>query len=146
MYKQFTNIELANVQLTQGSLNHKSYFDWLGVQLGCKDTDDWYNVTLSDIRKHGGGLLMSKHYGDSIVKALRSVYNGHSWNMWRFAPNSKLDWASKTTQRDFFDWLYDELGHKDKTDWYKVTADTVQKHSGAFLKKYYKNSVLLAVQ
>src|SRR5689334_11532477 len=39
--------------------NRRSYFDWLGIQLGYKDMNEWYQITAQDIHQNGGaGLLL----------------------------------------------------------------------------------------
>src|SRR5690242_1908776 len=50
--------------------NHKIFFDWLGNELGFKSPDDWYNISLQQIKENGGEKLISKYYQNSPPKAL----------------------------------------------------------------------------
>src|SRR5690348_9510194 len=72
--------------------NHRLFFDWLFIQLGYKEMDDWYNVTQEDIHKYGGSRLLNGYYSDSPSKALQSVYPEHEWMMWKFGQTSKSFW------------------------------------------------------
>src|SRR5437660_896616 len=63
--------------------NHRSFFDWLGVQLGYVDMDGWYGAKWDDVCKHGGGGLLA-YYNHSLFKALQGVYPEHTWIPWRF--------------------------------------------------------------
>ncbi len=49
-----------------------------------KDYTDWYFVSISQVLKHGGAGLLNHHKG-SIIRALRTVYPEHGWNLWRFS-------------------------------------------------------------
>src|SRR5689334_8574467 len=66
----------------------KKFFDKLAQQLGYHSMDDWYNVTVEDINRHGGSTLLM-HYNGSPSKALQCVYPEHNWMMWRFVRTPK---------------------------------------------------------
>src|SRR3979490_2008551 len=62
----------------------KTFFDDLGVQLGYKSMEDWYNVKAKDIQNNGGGGLLTNYYRNSPSEALQSVYPEHNWMLWKF--------------------------------------------------------------
>src|SRR5690349_13904891 len=83
--------------------SHRQFFDWLGTQLGCKEMDDWYNVSVEDIYKHGGSGLLNDYYNNSPSKALQTVYPEHQWLIWRFGQTPKGFWKKPENHRQFFD-------------------------------------------
>jgi hypothetical protein len=40
--------------------NQRSYFDWLGKQIGILKMDDWYDKSSQDVIRHGGRTLLNK--------------------------------------------------------------------------------------
>jgi hypothetical protein len=46
--------------------NQRKYFDWLAKRLKITRPDDWYNVSLSDVKQENSGLLT--RYGNSLIK------------------------------------------------------------------------------
>ena len=38
--------------------NRKHFMDWLGIELGFRQLDDWYNVQRKDIINNGGRFLL----------------------------------------------------------------------------------------
>src|SRR4051812_44857327 len=96
---------------------HRQFFDTLRYQLGYRDMDDWYNVTLEDIQKYGGARLMARHYNDSPLKALQAVYPEHTWIIWRFGRTPRGFWEKAEQRKQYFDWLGAHLGYK-MDDWY----------------------------
>jgi hypothetical protein len=63
---------------------HRKFLEWLGIQIGFKSMDDWYNVTQKHIRANGGSGLLSSKYGNSPYKLVMSVYKNHQWHLQRF--------------------------------------------------------------
>src|SRR4051812_22852167 len=92
--------------------HHKQFFNWLGLQLGYKEMDDWYNVTQDGIAQHGKGLLI-QHYNNSPSQALQAVYPEHDWMMWRFGNIPKGFWEKLQTlpdeQKRMLNWLSGKL-------------------------------------
>ena len=41
-------------------------------------------MKLYDIERYGGGGLIHKYYGGSIMKALNHIYPEHRWIPWKF--------------------------------------------------------------
>ena len=124
--------------------NHKIYMDWLGLQLGYKISEDWYNIKGQDIRnKDGGGLL--KNYNNSPLQLLKSVYPEENWLPWKFtnAPNGY--WDDIENHKIYMDWLGTQLEYKILEDWYNITTQRIINNDGGGLLQYYNNSPKLLV-
>lgn len=108
----------------------RAYFDSLSTELQLKTLDDWYRVTYSQVLKHGGAGLLAVKYNDSLIQALKDVYPDHAWLEWRFAqmPPDFLDVV--TNQTRLLDWAAEQLGIRQRTDWYDIEASTVSKLPG----------------
>lgn len=53
--------------------NQRQFLDSLFIALDLKEHNDWYHITVEDVKKNGGGGLLGR-YGDSLIKTLKSVY------------------------------------------------------------------------
>src|SRR5690348_16261120 len=84
---------------------HRKYFDGLGVTLGYKNMEDWYNVTPEDISKAGGQGIISTFYNNSPGKALHILYPEHKWQLWKFSKVPLDYWKDTANQTSFFEWL-----------------------------------------
>jgi len=109
----------------------KRFFQWLGVQLGYNDMDNWYNISSDDIYKHGGGGFPMTFYNNSPTTALQELYPEHEWMWWRFncAPHGLWEQAMKdpSQQRKIIYWLHEHLHIQNLEDWYRVSIHQVQK-------------------
>ena len=64
--------------------NQKMYFDWLAEQLNINDLQDWYNIKEDQWRdKDKLRFLLSSKYGDSLAKALKTIYPHYPWKLQR---------------------------------------------------------------
>ena len=53
--------------------NQKNFMDWLYIQLGFKSMQDWYALSIDDLKRHGGnGILL--YYRNSPSKVLQYIY------------------------------------------------------------------------
>src|SRR4051812_39159613 len=126
------------------TFGHKQIFDGLGFKLGYNRLDDWYNISPEEITKNGGDTVL-RTYGGSIVETLQTLYPKHSWLPWRFNTLPPDYWKSKANQRDFFEWLSKQLGHKGLDDWYKVSRDEILRQGGRGVLTEHNNLVLRAL-
>lgn len=60
--------------------NQTKLFDWIGEVLEVQKFEDWYKVTVKDIRSLGYGSLLSEFYSGSLFSALQNVYPQYDWN------------------------------------------------------------------
>jgi hypothetical protein len=112
-----------------------------------KNPEDWYGVNTGDIKKIGGGYVLSRFYENSILKALNSVYPNIRWQPWRFHTYF-LD--ASYNHKIFFDHLRDHLGiTMDSLEWYRLSVDDLEKYGGPsvtiMMKNFYKNSLYKAL-
>src|SRR5690242_5610555 len=80
----------------------KTFFDRLGVQLGHKSMDDWYDITLDDISKNGHQGFLRRHYKNSPSLALRNIYPEHHWELEKSKNKPKSLKNSNDAQRKLF--------------------------------------------
>lgn len=123
----------------ESSVTKREFFDWLGLQLGYRHMEDWYNVTGDEIQKNGGNSLLSTYYDGSPSRALQDVYPEHNWIIWRFNTVPTGYWDKGGTQKNFFEWLSVQLEHGSMEDWYTVTLDQIAQYGGQGLAKSYYN-------
>lgn len=97
--------------------NQKEFFEWLQKELGYRNMNDWYKLSVGELNKNGGGTLLSHYYGGSLSKALQTVYPEHNWIQSSF---HHLNW-NLPSQRTFFELLGKQLGHKCLDDWLNIT-------------------------
>lgn len=136
----------VNDGIWQDVTKHKEFFDWLGVKLGYKCIDDWYNITSREIHQNGGDGLMQGFAGSPYL-VLSKVYPQHEWLPWRFAGGvPKHYWQDMSKRVQFFEWLGRQLGYKEMEDWYDLSHQHVFQFAPGLLVNYYKNSPFKALQ
>ena len=111
--------------------HQRKFIDYAEKELKINDKSDWYSVTIQvhvsftpnlfsikDLINLGGALLL-KRYNNSLVKLLSKVYPDHSWLPWKFTRPQNLE--DVQNQKQFADWVTQELKLKDMSDWYRVS-------------------------
>src|SRR4051794_15447509 len=63
----------------------RRYFDFLAHKLGIQSQQDWFRLTLEDIKTGGTTTIVDVNYGGCISKALCSVYPEYKWHFWKFS-------------------------------------------------------------
>lgn len=125
----------AGISIKKNETSEMRFLNWLGSQLGFKQMNDWYNITVNQIIENGGMKFLSK-YEKSPAKLVMSVYNKHQWNKSNF--NSRLPqryWKNKENRISIMKNLESELKISDPDDWYRVSfsqINQVHKHMGLF--------------
>jgi len=66
--------------------NQLKFLNELGKQLGFNQMNDWYNITVKDIKENGGSGLLNK-YGNSPSKLIMTIYSNHEWKQSNFKNN-----------------------------------------------------------
>lgn len=110
--------------------------DWISEQLGIEKTEDWHQVTASQLKERGATSLLHS-CGDSVMLALQSVYPEYEW----IAPNANYDWKDSTARRNFMDWVAAQLNIEKQSDWTTVSAHRILKLKGTALLRLYGFSV-----
>ena len=107
--------------------NHIIYAIWLGERLGYKNTDDWYQISVKDIKKYYGGGLLISQYSDSPLLFLESVFPDTEWFPWMFEYCPKKYWVDKKNHIIYAKWLGKTLGYKNMDDWYQIKKKKIYK-------------------
>lgn len=112
----------------EGVDNQRSFFKWMGSQMGYTKMEDWYNVTQEDFHKYGAGRLFVR-YSSSPSKTMQAIYPEHQWMPWRFrsCPRGYWDKVIKDGKemKNVADWLAQQLSVKTLDDWYRVSKQQV---------------------
>jgi hypothetical protein len=100
---------------------HQEYLLWLEAQLGIKELDDWYGISIEQIADKGGSSLLQQ-YGDSLYNLLCAIHPDHQWKKFAFHYLPKDFWEDKSKHYKCMEWLSQRLGITKLDDWYQVNA------------------------
>lgn len=64
----------------QSKQNQKIFFETLAKKLSIAQPSDWGRITVSKIREHGGGSVLSI-YDNSLRRALKVIFKGSNDNI-----------------------------------------------------------------
>ncbi len=84
----------------------------------------FYLNFLKDFTNIGGSGLL-KHYKNSVVLLISSIYPEYEWLPWRFSHVPNGYWDDMKNQRNFMDWVAGKLNFKNREDWYKITKGVI---------------------
>lgn len=123
-------------------------FDKIGASVGIKRLDDWYALSTTQFREHGGATILSRKLGGKLSASLPLVYPEHKWEIFKFRNMSKNIFATEQRQREYFDWLGAQLGVLSPEDWYALMPSSTEliRMGAASLLKRYSGSSILALQ
>eukprot|EP01114_Cavostelium_apophysatum_P017565 TRINITY_DN5254_c0_g1_i1.p1 TRINITY_DN5254_c0_g1~~TRINITY_DN5254_c0_g1_i1.p1 ORF type:complete len:742 (+),score=155.67 TRINITY_DN5254_c0_g1_i1:67-2292(+) len=128
----------------KGVSAHRKIFDLMAARMKLSTMDDWYQVRVRDIAKHGGGGVLAQFYGNSPLRALKAIYPEHNWQFWKFSTVPHHHWDNEDDVRDYIKWVQGELGIEKLDDWYSVTLQQLRILGGGWLPtKYTSLPVLL---
>ena len=97
--------------------------------------EDWYKIKPEDIKKIGGGSLLSSCFNNSLPVALQSTFPEHKWLLWQFKQRiTPYFWNNQQNQIDFIQWLSKQLHVRELKDWYRISLEQIQRITpiGAF--------------
>jgi hypothetical protein len=120
--------------------NQRDFMESIAIQLDFNTMEDWYQLKSSDIFKRGGSWLTTK-YGNMMRKILGSIYPEIDWLPWKFDYVPQPFWAEQKNQRNFLDWLSEELKLESIWDWYGVEKGDISSRGGVGLLKQYGGSM-----
>lgn len=126
--------------------NQKVYILWAASQLGISRLEDWYSVNTESIRNVEGSGLLS-FYGDSLVKALVSIFPAHKWHPYKFGSAPGGWWTVAENRRACLIDVGRSLGVTKLSDWYNVSS-TILKDTEAhsFFAHIYGMSLYRCLQ
>lgn len=64
--------------------NQKRYFEWLFRKLELKNMEDWYDVTVADVRANRGSGLLANYHSNTLSLALEACFPDHPWSNLKF--------------------------------------------------------------
>lgn len=56
--------------------NQRKFFDSIGKTLGIIKPKDWGSISSLKVNELGGGTILKKYHGNSLIRALKYVYPG----------------------------------------------------------------------
>jgi len=111
------------------------------------DPLNWYQVRYKDVADAGGASILT-HFGDTLCKALLTVYPDIGLNVEKLNRNS--NWENENDRRSFFIHFARENGFDplDADHWYKISTKEIESKKGGpvILKAYYKGSLFGALK
>ena len=108
--------------------NRHRYMKWLGKRLGFRKTTDWYGLSQEQLRGNHAGMLL-----EILVSPMNFVTDylpSHDWKPWLFNGVPYGFWEDVKNRRQYVRWLGEQLGIKNKTDWYQVGVRDFYNHRG----------------
>jgi hypothetical protein len=102
--------------------NRRRFMDWVADQEGIARPEDWYSVSSTSIKSRGGARLISNHYGDSLVAAIKAIYPEHEWLDWKFENAPTGFWTSPMNQRRFLEWVSKQLNATTLESWFEIPS------------------------
>jgi hypothetical protein len=119
--------------------NHKIYAEWLGKKLGYTNMDDWYKISKDILINNFGSGLLSKHYNNSPINFLKTIFTNYTWIDWKFKQTQQAFWKSKENQKKYLEWLFIQLGYTQIEDWYNISGNIIKENYGVGLLNYYNS-------
>ncbi len=117
--------------------NRLLFLNWLEEQLGYSKPEDWYQVKLKDIVKHGGGNLIYDFYDSDLQKMLGELYPRRKWLPWKFPQVPIGFWDDQQKCGDYLNWLIEKLGLNSDNGWYSIHRKDIRaNHGGGFIRRF----------
>jgi hypothetical protein len=110
--------------------NQRQYVDeYLSPALGITSLSGWYSVTEDQMIAAGAGRLLSI-YDSSTSNILTTLYQEHTWELWRFPKIPRGFWIDPENCCQFLESMSSVLGIQKKEDWNHVTLSQLSKAAG----------------
>ena len=124
----------------------REYLEWLFTRLGYKEPDDWYKITIEDL-KHNKGYTLLGLYNNSVRKAVQNSFPELNLKTELFKSIPPDSWQLIENHKKYLKRLGKKLGYRKPEDWYRITKKDFTDNGGSgLLSRYYKNSPILAVK
>jgi len=122
--------------------NQLRYLNWLELQLNISSKEQWYGVTIRDVRDRGGRGLLAK-YDDSLQKALICIFPSWNWKSWMFRTTMKHFWNSDDNVKSYLVWLSEIIGIYQMKNWIEFPRVIFTRHKGSRLLHCYGGNLSL---
>jgi len=123
--------------------NKKKFFDNFAKIHQINKPQDWGKAKHDDITRFGGKYVIGT-YGNSLIRALRDLYDDIEWKTEWFenVPSvPKGHWKDQINQRRFLDEVARDLNIESPSEWGKVTLTEVISRNGNGLISHNKGSL-----
>jgi hypothetical protein len=125
--------------------NRRRYMCWLGQRLGFHSRQDWYRITTEDFKRNGGGTVL-QYWNDSAIRAVEDTYRDYDWKPWLFNFAPRHFWEDPANHQKYMQWLGEQLGIREPSDWYHVTNQDFKNHGGGGFLLQYNCTVSAAIK
>jgi hypothetical protein len=122
----------------------RKLFDHLAEELGIQTQSDWYTVKLQELHNRRMSSLIP-HF-DHLYKELDTAYPEFLWYPWLFQQPNPGYKSSLKNQRDFFEYVADELNIETQRQWYSVDKKLIEELGGLKFLTEYGNSLRKTLQ
>jgi hypothetical protein len=108
--------------------------------------EDWYKISIKQVLNFTRGHSVMEYYGYCLMDALREVYPEVTWNPLLSHHLPRKSWKSKDNQRNYLDWIAEQLNLNHLYEWNRVKRATLQSflHTNTLLNQY-NNSLQVAL-
>jgi hypothetical protein len=120
--------------------NRHRYMDWLGLQLGFRKIEDWYQLTADAFRINSGSGLLQLKFHNSVVSALKDRFPQVEWHEWLLDKVPQRFWKDMRNCRRYCDWLATRLRFTRQEDWYKIGVDDFKNNQGWGILQQFRSS------
>jgi hypothetical protein len=107
--------------------NCREFLEGIAPDVGVKDIDDWYQVTIEDVSNAGGTTMIHSVYSGSLRNALESIFTEHKWDPTKFR-NSTV--GAKQKERGTMLDVGTLLGVTVLADWYNIVGEHARERGG----------------
>src|SRR3990167_6712006 len=123
--------------------NQIEFMNNLAKKLNIKKPEEWYDVKVTDIKKHGGRGLFRMY--STYYELLTSLYPSIQWRVEKFPQLPANYWRDTVNQRKFMDSLVEalQIDKNNPNDWKKIKLKHIKKHGGRSLLSYYPTLYVL---
>ncbi len=115
--------------------NRRRYLAWLGEKLGYHEFEDWYQLTMKDVKRNRG-VTLSRMYCHPYT-LLKTHFPKYEWLEWRFSSTPHNFWPDPANRRRYLEWLGNELGFQKPEDWYHLRFSDLDKTGGRSLRSFF---------
>lgn len=118
--------------------SQRKFMDWISEQLGIVKQDDWFSITVDNVRKLGGMSVLNPYYNGSLYLTLKSVYPEFEWNPLLFSgvPHSHAQQHKHQKFREYFDRIGESLHVQKQEDWYQCKLRGVRSMASSIIDEY----------
>jgi hypothetical protein len=125
--------------------NRRQFLIELGKKRGNRCLDDWYTVTVGEIRKNGGASPLIHHYNSSPFAFLKDCFPKHNWSPEKLTKVPNGHWNDRANRRQYLIELGKRRGNLSWQDFYTMTQDEVRSDKSAWsiVSNHYNCTILL---